>query len=146
MAAPAGIGRFSLAPYSQSGGTMWAPPEDARPTLSGSAVLIYPEATGVGGDGVPTHYVGLPYAVIRRERATIQGSSSAYAWYWQAESWPYYPVVWAEFFDPRYGNGGAWRVFKAVMHRPKIREVGIAAGVATVSVMEILFTDIEYVP
>lgn len=151
MTTPTAISRFGIAPLSQDGGSIWIPPEGARPTIEGSGVVLYPSPKGMSGELYPLRIVGQPKAVVRRERITLSGtgSRSGYLWYYQFIQNDLPTQVYVCLLDPRYINGavyGDWRVYTAIMQLPTVTEVAIPGSVPKVRGFECWFYDLEVAP
>ena len=150
------IQRFGLKYYSVAniGSTIDIPPEICRPTVEGSAVVLYPPPLGISGNGTPMRVVGKPRVIIRRPYVSIESAAanvrSAYQWYMIYLYNNTSQKVWGCFFDPRYqyssgGNDyyGGWRVYVCIMHWPTHSEIGRATDVSTVLNFQVEFTELE---
>jgi len=154
---PTGVGRFSLAHLYQDGGAMNIPPANSRPTVEGSAVVIYPQPLSVDGEGYGCKVMDAPYANIRRPRITIQTTAPVGAnvqdglqWYLMYYSGTVPTRVYVELYDMwyNYTSGGTiyhggWRVFKGTMGMPVISNFGIASSTPSVRDFSIQFTELE---
>jgi hypothetical protein len=154
---PTGIGRFGLAHLYQDGGSMNIPPASSRPTVEGSAVVIYPQPLSVDGEGYGCKATDSLYAIIKRPRIPIQTTAptaldarDGLQWYLQYYSGTVPTRVYVELYDMWYDytSGdteyhGGWRVFKGIMGMPVISNLGIASTIPTVRDFSIQFTELE---
>ena len=112
----------------------YPPTHESKALIEGSAVVIFPNPQGYGGDGLGLRIVGRPYIIVARQNISQVG----YDWYWAFITNGIPTLVYVEAYSMR---DGTWNPYQATMHLPTITNVGVPDTTVRVRNFECRFTN-----